>query len=168
MELHANGSKAIPDASGPHVLEVLRSAQEDLARLMQERAEVTKRIGTVKQLIVGMTKLFGDEILNEELLVLLNRKGNVRQRGLTGACRLVLMQSRGPQSAREVCEQVQRSAPSVLARHKDPLASVTTVVNRLAEYGEAQPSIRADGRRVWEWVADPSEDSFEEIVPARA
>jgi len=168
MELHANGSKAIPDTNGPHVLEVLRSAQEDLARLMQERAEITRRIGTVKQLIVGMTKLFGDEILNEELLVLLNRKGNVRQRGLTGGCRLALMQSQRPQSAREVCEQVQRSAPSVLARHKDPVASVTTVLNRLAEYGEAQSMIRADGRRAWEWVADSSEAGFEEIVSARA
>jgi hypothetical protein len=135
---------------------------------MQERAEVTKRIGTVKQLIVGMTKLFGDEILNEELLVLLNRKGNVRQRGLTGACRLALMQSPRPQSAREFCEQVQRSAPSVLARHKDPLASVTTVLNRLAEYGEAESTIRADGRRAWAWVADPCEANIEEITPLRA
>jgi len=56
----------------------------------------------------------------------------------------------------------------VLARHKDPVASVTTVLNRLAEYGEAQSMIRADGRRAWEWVADSSEAGFEEIVSARA
>jgi hypothetical protein len=43
--------------------------------------------------------------------------------------------------------------PALLARHKDPMASVTTVLNRLVEYGEAQP-VLANGRRAWQWVAD--------------
>ncbi len=41
-------------------------------------------------------------------------------------------------------------------RHKDPLASVTTVLNRLVEYGEARTLIRENGRRAWEWVAEHS------------
>jgi hypothetical protein len=44
--------------------------------------------------------------------------------------------------------------PPLLLRHKDPLASVTTVLNRLVEYGEARAVVRENGRRAWEWVAD--------------
>jgi len=43
--------------------------------------------------------------------------------------------------------------PELLARHKDPMASVTTVLNRLVEYGEAE-AVMASGRRAWRWVAD--------------
>lgn len=154
MQLHVNGSNAVPPANGSHVVEVLRRAEEDLAHLISERAEVTRRIGTVKQLIAGLANLFGDEILSDDLLALLNRKVSTRQRGFTGACRLVLMEAAAPLSAREVCELVQHRVPIVLARHKDPLASVTTVLNRLADYGEARATFRADGRRAFEWVAD--------------
>jgi hypothetical protein len=52
----------------------------------------------------------------------------------------------------------------VLLRHKDPLASVTTVLNRLVEYGEAKAVVRENGRRAWEWVADPASAGF---PPAR-
>ena len=80
MELHANGSKEIPSIHTTAVPEVLRRAKEDLAHLLRERAEVMKRIGTVKQLIAGLANLFGDEILSDDLLVQLNRKGRVRPR----------------------------------------------------------------------------------------
>jgi hypothetical protein len=42
----------------------------------------------------------------------------------------------------------------LLERHKDPIASVTTVLNRLADYGEARCSLDTNGRRVWEWIAE--------------
>jgi hypothetical protein len=35
------------------------------------------------------------------------------------------------------------------------LASVTTVLNRLVEYGEARTIVRENGRRAWQWVSDP-------------
>jgi hypothetical protein len=44
-------------------------------------------------------------------------------------------------------------------RHKDPLASVTTVLNRLVEYGEARAVSRDNGRRAWQWVADADSES---------
>ena len=34
------------------------------------------------------------------------------------------------------------------------MASVTTVLNRLADYTEARCSLDANGRRVWEWIAE--------------
>jgi hypothetical protein len=141
-----------------HVQEVVRAAHEELRQLMRQRADVMKRIGTVKQTIVGLAHLFGDDVLSEELMELVDRKSGGRQPGFTKACRMVLMEADRPMGAREVCEQIQRRLPPVLNRHKDPLASVTTVLNRLVEYGEAKAVIRENGRRAWEWVADPAEE----------
>jgi hypothetical protein len=52
---------------------------------------------------------------------------------------------------------LERQAPAILARHKDPLASVTTVLNRLVDYGEARSLSNDRGRRVWEWVSEPEQ-----------
>ena len=46
---------------------------------MRQRADVMKRIGTVEQTIVGLANLFGDEVLSEELLELVDRKSGGRQ-----------------------------------------------------------------------------------------
>lgn len=141
---------------GSHVQEVIKTAHEELRQLMRQRAEVMKRIGTLKQTISGLANLFGDEILGEELLELVDRKSGGRQPGFTKACRMALMEATQPLSVREVCEKIQERLPGVLVRHKDPLASVTTVLNRLVEYGEAQAVVRDNGRRAWQWVADPT------------
>jgi hypothetical protein len=157
---NGNGIKNLPGGSDPHVQEVVRAAHEELRQLMRQRADVMKRIGTVKQTIVGLANLFGDEVLCDELLELVDRKSGGRQPGFTKACRTVLMEADRPLGAREVCEQIQQRIPPVLLRHKDPLASVTTVLNRLVEYGEARTVIRENGRRAWQWVADPANGSF--------
>ena len=136
------------------VQEVVRTAQDELHSLMRQRAEIMKRIGTVKQTIVGLANLFGDNVLSEDLQRMLDRKGQ-RQVGFTKACRLVLMEANRPLAAREVCEHIQERIAPVIERHKDPLASVTTVLNRLVEYGEARAVVGVNGRRAWEWVAEP-------------
>src|SRR5579864_1410822 len=138
-----------------YVQEVLRTAHQELLALLQQRADLMKRIGTVKQTIVGLANLFGDDVLNEELLELVDRKTNGRQPGFTKACRMVLMEADRPLGAREVCELIQQKIPPLLSRHKDPLASVTTVLNRLVEYGEARTIVKENGRRAWQWVSDP-------------
>ncbi|HEY7096565.1 MAG TPA: hypothetical protein VH437_07570 [Terriglobales bacterium] len=150
----------LPGSGDPHVQEVVRAAHDELRQLMRQRADIMKRIGTVKQTIVGLANLFGDDVLTEELLELVDRKSGGRQPGFTKACRMVLMEADKPLGAREVCEQIQQRIPPVLLRHKDPLASVTTVLNRLVEYGEARTVIRENGRRAWQWVADPAESGF--------
>jgi hypothetical protein len=141
-----------------HVQEVVRQAHDELRQLMLQRADVMKRIGTVKQTIAGLANLFGDSVLNEELLELVDRKSNGRQPGFTKACRMMLMESGRAMSARDICDYFQQKLPSMLARHKDPMASVTTVLNRLVEYGEAEAVI-SNGRRAWRWVAEANADS---------
>jgi hypothetical protein len=157
---NGNGNGNLLGKNDPHVQEVVKAAHEELRQLMLQRAEVMKRIGTVKQTIVGLANLFGDEVLSEELLELVDRKSGGRQPGFTKACRMVLMEAERPLGAREVCEQIQQRIPPVLLRHKDPLASVTTVLNRLVEYGEARTVVRENGRRAWQWVSDPEAGSF--------
>jgi len=168
VELNGNGNRNIPGTGDAHVVEVVRQAHDELRQLMRQRAEIMKRIGTVKQTIVGLANLFGDDILSEELLDLVDRKSGGRQPGFTKACRMVLMEAKRPLAAREVCEEIQRRVPPLLARHKDPLASVTTVLNRLVEYGEARSTIRENGRRAWEWVADAEASTNEARGLARA
>ena len=161
MHYEASGSNGTGNGTfqrngDPHVHEVVKTAHEELRQLMRQRAEIMKRIGTLKQTISGLANLFGDDILGEELLELVDRKTGGRQPGFTKACRMVLMEAGRPLAVREVCEQMQQRLPAVLLRHKDPLASVTTVLNRLVEYGEAMSVVRENGRRAWQWAADPA------------
>lgn len=146
-----------------HVQEVVRQAQEELRQLLRQRSEIMKRIGTVKQTITGLANLFGDRILNEELLELVGRGSNGRQPGFTKACRMMLMESGRAMSTRDICDYFREKMPAMLARHKDPAASVTTVLNRLVDYGEAQ-AVTVNGRRAWRWTAETTP----QLVPSHA
>jgi hypothetical protein len=140
----------------------LVQAQEELRDLLQQRADLMKRIGTVKKTIAGLANLFGDEILSDELLQLVDRKPSGRQSGFTHACRVLLMEAGRPLTVREVCSRMRERMPAVLERHKDPLASLTTVLNRLVDYGEAQTILDVQGHRAWAWTADDSKESTSE------
>jgi hypothetical protein len=69
------------------------------------------------------------------------------------------MDAKRPLGARLVCQALQQRFPEVLERHKDPIASVTTVLNRLADYGEARCSLDPSGRRAWKWIAEPGDSA---------
>jgi hypothetical protein len=150
----AGAARTIANNGNGHVEEVVRQAHEELRQLLQQRAEVMRRIGTIKQTIAGLANLFGDAVLSDELLELVDRKSSGRQPGFTKACRMILMDANRALSARDVCDRIQQKAPPMLARHKDPMASVTTVLNRLVAYGEAKAVALDNGRRAWQWVAD--------------
>ena len=157
---------AIANPGNGHVEEVVRQAHQELRQLLQQRAQVMRQIGTIKQTIAGLANLFGDAVLSDELLELIDRKSSGRQPGFTKSCRTVLMESNQPLSARDVCERIQQKSPPMLARHKDPLASVTTVLNRLVAYGEAKAVVLENGRRAWQWIAEAQADA--EGLPASA
>jgi hypothetical protein len=145
------GTEEFVGSSNAHVQEVVKAAEEDLRQLIRQRADIVKRIGTIKQTIVGLANVFGDDWLSEELGELVGRKDRARQRGLTKSCRTVLMEANRPLGAQEICEQLQGRIPLVLLHHKDPAASVTTVLNRLVAYGEALKVHDESGRRAWQW-----------------
>ena len=145
MNTGLNGSNGQSQAADLHVQEVIRSAERELHELLERRAELMKRIGTIKQTLAGLANIFGDGVLSDQLLTFLDRKSS---------CRVVLMEAKKPLGARLVCLALQQRFPEVLERHKDPIASVTTVLNRLADYTEARCSLDPSGRRVWEWIAE--------------
>jgi len=91
--VNGNGLSSCGDS---HVQEVVRAAHDELRQLIRQRAEIMKRIGTVKQTIAGLANLFGDDVLNDDLLELIDRKTSGRQPGFTKACRTVLMERSGP------------------------------------------------------------------------
>jgi hypothetical protein len=154
METQPVAIRTVPSNGNGHVQEVVRQAHEELRHLFQQRAEVMRRIGTIKQTIAGLANLFGDDVLGDELLELVDRKSSGRQPGFTKACRMILMDANRALSARDVCDRIQQRMPPMLERHKDPMASVTTVLNRLVAYGEAKAVALDNGRRAWQWVAD--------------
>ena len=147
---------ATPDrvTSSRHAEEVVRLAYSELRQLRQQRVEIMKRIGTIKQTILGLAAIFDGLVTQDELLDLNGRKAQRHQTGLTKACRLVLMQAAGPLRAREVRDRLRRQGV-LLEHHKDPLASVTTVLSRLVEYGEARFSEQPDGKRAFVWANQP-------------
>jgi hypothetical protein len=146
---------AAPPSNG-HVQEVIRSAQHELDQLLAQRADIMKRIGTVKQTLVCLAKVFGDDVLTPDTVRLLGRGATRKQPGFTRACRLILMEAVSPLDARHGLRELQRRFPELVERHKDPLASVTTVFNRLVGYAEVRSFHNGKGRRVWEWIADAS------------
>ena len=144
-------SSSEPDA---HVQQVVKQAHEELLQLLRQRADLMKRIGTLKQTISGLANLFGNSVLSDELLELVGEtRDRKRQAGFTNACRRILMEAERPLSARDVCQKIEEQVPLLLTHHREPLASVTTVLNRLAGYGEAE-AVVVNGRRAWLWVSE--------------
>jgi hypothetical protein len=145
-----------PSVNG-HVEEVIRSAQHELNQLLHQRAETMKRIGTVKQTLVCLAKVFGEDVLTPEVMRLLGRGATRKQPGFTRACRVILMEAVTPLEARHGLRELQRRFPELVERHKDPIASVTTVFNRLVGYAEVRSFRNGKGRQVWEWIAEPGD-----------
>lgn len=156
-----NNNGGLSNLCTPHVHEIIKVAHEDLRRLIQQRIELTKRIGTIKQTILGLGALIGDARLGDDLRELVRGKGEARRPGLTRACRTVLIEAGCPVNAQKVCEQVQQTMPG-LPNHKNLVASVIVILNRLAQSGEARRVLSDDGRRAWLWVSDAGVGSLRE------
>lgn len=76
-------------SSNAHVQEVVKAAEENLRQLIRQRADIVKRIGTIKQAVAELANIFGDDWVGEELWELVGRKDGARQRGLTKSRRTV-------------------------------------------------------------------------------
>ena len=158
--LHELSVNSIPAGEGSdgsqlshHAAEVVRAAQQELDTLMRQRSEIMKRIGAVKQTLVGLTSIFDCSV------AMVNLNGSVftegtgsHLTGLTNACRMALLQAGTPLRPHQVRDRLRFQGLS-LESHRDPVATVTTVLRRLGQYGEARPVIQSDGKRAWEWVA---------------
>jgi hypothetical protein len=145
----------------PHIAEVVRSAEQQLTGLLRQRREIMRRIGTIKQMLSGMADLYGNAILPEELLCLIDRGSPMRRKGFTRACRQLLRESPVPLRSRQASAELRRRFPELAQHHKDLVASVATIFHRLVEYGEACSCLDKEGVRVWEWSSEraPEEET---------
>lgn len=152
-------SNSIENGAVDSVQEVARQVHGELRQLLQQRTEVMRRIGTVKRTIAGLTTLFGDSGLGEDLQELIDGGNRGRRTGFTKTCRAILMDADRALSVREIHDQLRARTPALLAGHQDPIASLTTVLNRLVSYGEAHRVVLGDGKRGWQWAAEPGNQS---------
>jgi hypothetical protein len=136
------------------VLEVARQVQLELRELLRQRSAVMRRIGTVKRTVAGLAALFGDESLSPALRELMEGETRIRRTGFTRTVRAILMETDTVMTAREICEKINERDSAMLARHKDAVASVTTVLNRLVAYGEAQRVPAGPHKCAWQWAAE--------------
>jgi|ERR1700733_11112826 len=153
-----------PRALDDHVKEIIRQTEQQLRQLMAERKAVAKRIRMVKQTITGLANIFDDAVTDSASLELIGRDRRSRPQGITRTCRQVLLDARRPLSSRDVCDELQRRAPALLASHKDSMATINTILGRLVEYGEVTP-VRLDrGQRTWLWSAPVPDESASQNV----
>jgi hypothetical protein len=148
------------------VREVIAQAHRELQSLVAQRTQVVQRIGALKQTIAGLADLFGEGILSDGLLELIDRKRGARQSGFTRTCRSILMEANFPLTPHNIYEEMQRLDPEMLAHHKSPIASITTVMGRLVKYGEAHVLTTPSGRRAWRWAVPPDDSVNPAVVPA--
>jgi chorismate mutase len=158
-----NRDGSLANGGAPELQMIVAAAHDELRRLIQRRAEITKRIGKIKQTIGGLCTLFGDDELGDHTRESMNGKAAVRRPGITQACRKVLMEARSPLTARNVCEQIQRRTMLDLPCSTNLVAAVTTVLSRLEQYGEARTVLRHRGARAWVWVAGVEDGSIHPV-----
>jgi hypothetical protein len=163
---HGDSDGGLVDRSAPDIQVILQTAHDELQRLIQQRGEIKQRIGAIKQTIVGLCDLFGDVKLSDDLRELVSGKAMIRRPGITQACRKVLMDARCPLTARNVCEQIQQKTISDLPHPKNLVSEVTTVLSRLAQYGEARTVPYGNGSRAWVWISGVEDRSFHAVVSA--
>jgi len=165
QEIHSTQGNSSGSESSVSLQAVTRQVHHELRELLELRADVTRRIGALKKTVDGLTSLFGESALSEELRNAVINGRSDRRQGFTKMCREILANAEFPMTAREVCDRLLRTTPSLLERHKDPLASVNTVLNRLVQYGEAQSVYLPDNKRAWRRVAGANRSTDEVTNP---
>lgn len=139
--------------SATSVQSTMRHLHDELAQLLEQRTAVMRRIAGAKRTIVGLAALFGETALDEELRKLVGMGTAQRLPGLTDMCRTILMEADRDLSLHDVLEGICARNPALLAGHKNPMASLTTILNRLVSSGEAQRLVfNNNNKRAWQWV----------------
>lgn len=123
---------------------VIERAQDQLLQLDLQRQEIAQRIAVIKRTIHGLALLYGEELQHGPA----NGTTGERRRGFTDACRAVLNRADTPLTARKVYFILQDEFPDLFRRPGDYYASLVTILNRLAKYGEAETFLH-NGSRFW-------------------
>src|SRR5215471_7442938 len=134
---------------------VFHLAHDELLCLLDQEEKLTARIATVKQSIVALAELFGDHLLNKDLidrrvLRVIRPQRKERGIGLTSAMRRVFSECNGQLTTHEVYRLLLSHFPECVQHHKTPTSSIGTVLKRLTMSGELMESRDRHNVRVWE------------------
>ena len=132
------------------IKQIVKLAGGELEVLLTQRAAILRRLAILRRIISGLAEMFGDDVLPDNVRVLIKLPvQKTRGTGLTEACRAALSTSSRPLTAREVVDTIRTKDAKVIQNHKDPVASVTSILHRLGSYGEATTEVSQTGRRMW-------------------
>jgi hypothetical protein len=144
------GTLVLEQAGRDKARDILELANRELQTLLEQRADIVRKIRSVRTTIFGLADMFGKDV-PEGLSLLGIERLPQRSKGVTDACRLALKQSDIPLTSHQVRDKL-RFQGLEIEQHKDPVATVTTILGRLVNYGEAITMVRADGKRTWIWA----------------
>jgi hypothetical protein len=132
--------------------QALAAARREQEALRRRREHIDLRLARLERTIAGLEALF--------------EPARRRELGLTDACRHLLKGAAGPLSAGQVRDELVRNGHPSVAASRNPLASVHTVLKRLAKSGEAVVvPAAASGERAYWWAANPP--PWRHALPAR-
>jgi hypothetical protein len=120
----------------------------ELSALQRQLREVEGDIVAVRQTLHGLSLILGEEYFSEELLRMIRPK-RTNIRGLSSVCRSLLLHASHAYSVREVCNRINATAPLLLTHHRNPMASVMSVLRQLARRGEIIRRTE-NGKSVWQ------------------
>lgn len=145
-ELFPNaGNSGLPQDPEDHM-------RRELEILARELKQVHAEIEALKATVYGLSVIYGPEAVGQEFLETVRPARTERRRGLAEACRSVLKGALRPLSVAEICAHLHAIDPELLVHHRNPMASVMSILRSLARRGEAVRGIE-NGRSVWEWAS---------------
>jgi hypothetical protein len=121
---------------------------KELLTLRKELREVEDDIAAARQALHGLSLILGEEYFSDELLRLIRPK-RTNIRGLSKVCRSLLVKAPYAYSVREICDRINATDPLLLTHHKNPMASVMSVLRQLARRGEIIRRTE-NGKSVWQ------------------
>ena len=126
-----------------------RISQRELEGLLRQLANVNRQILRVRRAITGLAATLSEDESRRSTAVPARRLRRSKREDLTRACRAVLEQAGTPLTAGEITDAIRVSNATVVGDQAHPVASVTTVLSRLLEYGEVNNAFNEEGRRTW-------------------
>jgi hypothetical protein len=113
--------------------------QAKIGECLKEQAQLEKRLVGVRETIVALSKMLGEDFIEEDAL------------GLTDAIRQAFKTYGSSLAPTDVKERLEQSGYDT-AKYGNVMASVHSVINRLVSRGEIRSTGTIGGKPAYEWV----------------
>jgi hypothetical protein len=142
-------------------LEELSDLEKERETLKTKMEATEERMEKVRQAALGLLSLSGVDfqVIKDKYPNLFDNQLDPRI-GITEAIRQVLKSSEDMLTTYEIRDLVFQISPTI-AGHKNPIATVSSILRRLMDNDEVTSGIFKDGKTVYGWIA--SEDAEERL-----